>query len=250
MKISPILPNRINFNKTMKELYHPFREDIATDCYGDGILINKIEQKIRKHSKDTFVKTMDDSSYDIRNPRALFSMEMERFEDEDGIFINPVSKTIFLNFPKNISEFAGFIAELAHEMTHAFQQEADDRLSIKELVEMYCGNSDKEKVLNTLKIMDDVFIGLEYNFDAAYEREPDLKGFTELVLASMLIDNHEKINYNMLLDYCILRARNEEEAYLNMYDFAHSPNIEYKAGMYDAMASLLHEIAKEYRGNK
>ncbi len=232
----------------MKELYHPFCSDIIQNCYSSDISYKEIEKQIQKHSKDTFVKTMDDSLYDIRNPKALFSIEMERTEDECGTHINMASKTIFLNLPKNISEFARFIAELAHEMTHAFQQEADDRLSFAELFEMYAENADKEEVINTLRVMDDIFIELEYQVNKEYEKQTDLKDFIETNLALQLIDTKPKINYSMLLDYCILRARNEEEAYLNMQDFMPDSSAQYKTQIYDLMASSLYKIAKEYRG--
>ena len=246
MKINPLPSLGITFQKSMKELYPPLMDDIVSQSRNSDLSLENIERQIQKYSKDTFVKAMDSSIDDVRKPKALFTMELERVEDSDGLHINTISKTVFLSIPKNVKEFKCFVAEIAHEITHVFQQEADDRYSIKDLIETYYNNSDKNKAINTMNIMDDVFTGLEYGLSKVKDKT-NIKDYIETTLALVLIKTHEDINFNMILDYCILRAKDEKEAYKNMYDFKPDPNILFKIGVYDKMTSSLSEIAKEYR---
>ncbi len=268
---------QISFQKNIDELIYPFGYDLVQ--YGvtsDTITVEGVKNIIQKYSPKTKVDAMENlKAQDIRAPRALFDIEYKTITSlSDGeIYIQPVSKTIYLSFKDyHKSKIGSFLAEILHEATHVFQQESDDRMSYEELYELYYENSsDKDEIKNTVKIMDDIFISLENAVSRAYSlctqnsskrmkyRESQFREHFNLSIQDFIqsiimlkLDKlgNQKINYNLLFDYCILRARNEEEAYRNMLDFKpkliSKSSVGLQVEMYNKIASSINEIRKDY----
>ena len=182
MKVNPIRTysiqtkfnnKNISFNKNMNELIYPFGYDlIKYSTLTDTVSLKGIEGIIQKYSPKTKVDLIENyQERDTRKPLALLNSLYEFSVDNDGgTYVYPSSKTVYigLNNAKNES-LGAFLAQVIHEATHLFQQEADDRTNYEHLYENYLNNiSDKQALKNTIDIIDEIFMNLETYMSAGY----------------------------------------------------------------------------------
>ncbi|MBQ8476116.1 hypothetical protein IJ531_03540 [bacterium] len=283
MKIIPLnfARGRMNFCANMRELYGNFQGDVLDylSC-SEYLSLRQIERILKNYSPETNISTMDEyykHNQDIRNPEAIAQIPLNiEFDEEGNPQFKTLPKTMFLTSFKNLDNesLLNFFAKLFHEATHIFQSEADDRMNIAQLCQIYYDNTgDFEKIKNTVSVMDEIFIELDNNaarayqgvYNLGYKRESQREeGFRKYFHSSVdeffmsgvalsIINKKERTNnidYGLLLDYIALRANDEKEAYLNTLNFIR-PFINYDGAhvglrieMYDKMAKAALDARK------
>ena len=213
--------NNVSFEKNMDELIYPFGYDIIKyTIQTKKPKLKEVEKIVQKYSPDTKVEDMKKHTT-LGNYKgvAYTDIEFEQIEDERGIYLKTLPLKMYLRPPYGNSQvqIGFFLAETIHEMTHVFQQESDDRLSYEELFDRYFKNCDnQDEVLATILLSNELF-------DIITCKVKDLDLAEDLIhkILRGFISAHKKedINFDLLIDSCILRARNEEEAYENMLNF-------------------------------
>lgn len=246
--------NEVSFGSADKSKYASLKSDMTQYFMNaEKLSVDEIRTIVKKYSPNTEFDDIRNASQSIRNNKmsGAYTYEPTQFfyDGEGKIAVESLPKTIYLNFhtpTKNEKESRIILLDrVLHEMTHLLQdEEGSDTRKIDFFNKFLNSSPDEEKAVNSIQAFNGIFSFLEQNMMSSFvqlmptawslpkevNRRLDIdslflkkmKMSTSAFIRTSLsrafnIANAQfgNIDKNATLDYVILKAKNEKEAYEN-----------------------------------